>query len=347
MRTILGFALVVLFVGTGCPVPVADTCGDDVCGASETCETCAQDCGVCNEPTCGDDACNGDETCATCAADCGDCNLPACGDGRCLAPENCALCAVDCGPCAEPEPSAGEPGVPEPSAAPSVGEPSVGEPAVSEPSVGEPSVGEPSVTPEPSFEPAGEPDFEPDASPAASPDSEPAVSSSTCPNGSCEDGENAENCPQDCAGCDADFQIHSSSYQGSSGLLIEACNEARPATNCTDGHSIVFSDGQCICVAHCNSLASMPREGELCGSNANGPRCRMVQSQSNSSGLLCVMDSWNLCTEADWNGNGGGSTPSPSQEPSPEPECGITGEDCVYDSDCCDGMECGFAGCGL
>ena len=39
------------------------------CNGAETCETCAQDCGVC-PPKCGDGQCNGNETCKSCKADC-------------------------------------------------------------------------------------------------------------------------------------------------------------------------------------------------------------------------------------------------------------------------------------
>ena len=53
-------------------------CGDGVCSASETCASCASDCGAC-PPMCGDGACNGSETCASCASDCGACPPP-CGE---------------------------------------------------------------------------------------------------------------------------------------------------------------------------------------------------------------------------------------------------------------------------
>jgi hypothetical protein len=55
----------------GYSVPVAPVCGDLTCNGSETCGTCAEDCGPC--PTCGDQVCNGSETCSTCANDCGAC----------------------------------------------------------------------------------------------------------------------------------------------------------------------------------------------------------------------------------------------------------------------------------
>ena len=42
------------------------TCGNDVCDAGETCETCACDCGIC----CGDGVCGGFEDCLSCAGDC-------------------------------------------------------------------------------------------------------------------------------------------------------------------------------------------------------------------------------------------------------------------------------------
>lgn len=45
------------------------TCGDLNCTGTETCSTCATDCGPC-PPVCGDGTCNGTETCQTCVGDC-------------------------------------------------------------------------------------------------------------------------------------------------------------------------------------------------------------------------------------------------------------------------------------
>jgi hypothetical protein len=77
---------------------VAPSCGDSSCNGSETCATCAADCGACPE-TCGDLACNGAETCQTCPGDCGACP-PSCGDGTCNGDETCSTCPQDCGSCA-------------------------------------------------------------------------------------------------------------------------------------------------------------------------------------------------------------------------------------------------------
>jgi parallel beta-helix repeat protein len=71
-------------------------CGDSVCNGSESCSTCASDCGSCT--SCGDGACNGGESCSTCASDCGACT--SCGDGACNGGESCSTCASDCGACA-------------------------------------------------------------------------------------------------------------------------------------------------------------------------------------------------------------------------------------------------------
>ena len=61
----------------------APFCGDDVCAAGESSQTCAEDCPA-SGPSCGDGACNGTETSATCAADCGS---AACSPGD---PSTCA-----------------------------------------------------------------------------------------------------------------------------------------------------------------------------------------------------------------------------------------------------------------
>lgn len=74
-------------------VPASPICGDGTCNGTETCSSCAMDCGAC--PTCGDGTCNGAETCSTCAMDCGAC----CGNGACDDSESCSSCAMDCGAC--------------------------------------------------------------------------------------------------------------------------------------------------------------------------------------------------------------------------------------------------------
>lgn len=48
---------------------VVDGCGDGVCSAIETCQSCTADCGAC-PPGCGDSVCASDETCDSCALDC-------------------------------------------------------------------------------------------------------------------------------------------------------------------------------------------------------------------------------------------------------------------------------------
>lgn len=72
-------------------------CGNGTCGGSETCSTCASDCGACPTQYCGDGACNAGETCGSCASDCGSCNT--CGNNSCDGGENCSNCANDCGGC--------------------------------------------------------------------------------------------------------------------------------------------------------------------------------------------------------------------------------------------------------
>lgn len=75
-------------------------CGDFICdtAAGETASSCAGDCAP---STCGDDLCSGTESCSSCAADCGACT--ACGNGSCENTESCAAgaaqCTADCGSC--------------------------------------------------------------------------------------------------------------------------------------------------------------------------------------------------------------------------------------------------------
>ncbi len=50
-------------------------CGDGTCGVGESCGTCAQDCGRCQEgdDVCGDFVCGPVEDCGSCPSDCGEC----------------------------------------------------------------------------------------------------------------------------------------------------------------------------------------------------------------------------------------------------------------------------------
>jgi len=81
--------------------PDADSqyCGNHRCDPSESCLSCAADCGTCPkipESTCGDFVCHASagETCSTCPGDCGKC----CGNGKCDYNETGCTCPLDCGP---------------------------------------------------------------------------------------------------------------------------------------------------------------------------------------------------------------------------------------------------------
>jgi len=63
---------------------VNTTCGDGVCGGTETRETCASDCG-----NCGDGVCDSNED-----LQCSDCSV--CGDGSCSSGESRFNCIIDC-----------------------------------------------------------------------------------------------------------------------------------------------------------------------------------------------------------------------------------------------------------
>ena len=67
-------------------------CGNDLCEASESCDSCSDDCGFCDS-YCGDGTCDADETCATCAADCGPC---ACLDSGEVCRHNADCCSGRC-----------------------------------------------------------------------------------------------------------------------------------------------------------------------------------------------------------------------------------------------------------
>jgi hypothetical protein len=68
-------------------------CGNNVCDASETCQSCPGDC-TCGG--CGDGVCQASESCTTCPDDCKT-NCSACNmNGICDAGENSANCPSDC-----------------------------------------------------------------------------------------------------------------------------------------------------------------------------------------------------------------------------------------------------------
>jgi hypothetical protein len=80
--------------------PNVTTCGNSVCDAGETFQSCPADCPEVTAPKCGDFYCNGQETCSTCPGDCGVCSVvPACGDANCNGFETCSTCPGDCGVC--------------------------------------------------------------------------------------------------------------------------------------------------------------------------------------------------------------------------------------------------------
>lgn len=70
--------------------PASAKCGNGSCDYSESCSSCAKDCGVC--PFCGDGVCDGWESCSQCASDCGCCE----GDTGCEAgcPADKVACVV-------------------------------------------------------------------------------------------------------------------------------------------------------------------------------------------------------------------------------------------------------------
>lgn len=76
------------------PTGAPPSCGDGVCGGSESCASCPDDCNACPGSSCGDGACDPDESCGSCEADCGVC----CGDGTCAPTdgEDWTSCWSDC-----------------------------------------------------------------------------------------------------------------------------------------------------------------------------------------------------------------------------------------------------------
>jgi len=80
-----------------------ESCGNGICSdvAGENCDSCQSDCGACQEETvCGDAVCSDSETCSSCSTDCGEC-AESCGNGRCFGDESCSSCQSDCGVCEE------------------------------------------------------------------------------------------------------------------------------------------------------------------------------------------------------------------------------------------------------
>jgi len=83
--------------GVSCGSCGSPSCGDGSCDGSETCSSCASDCGSCSGGgSCGDGSCTGSETCTSCSSDCGACSGASCGNGTCEASEDSSSCPADC-----------------------------------------------------------------------------------------------------------------------------------------------------------------------------------------------------------------------------------------------------------
>lgn len=83
---IIGLVLFLILLVSGCKkaeLQDVNICGDDVCGLTEDCNTCVEDCacetgkycdpsGICREYVCGDEICSDEEKAAkSCCEDCG------------------------------------------------------------------------------------------------------------------------------------------------------------------------------------------------------------------------------------------------------------------------------------
>lgn len=94
-----GMLLVASLLTAGC-ANEPGYCGDMLCrpAESESCTSCAADCGSC--AACGDGTCatSMGESCTSCPSDCGSCS-ESCGNGMCLGGETCSTCPGDCGAC--------------------------------------------------------------------------------------------------------------------------------------------------------------------------------------------------------------------------------------------------------
>lgn len=123
--------------------------------------------------------------------------------------------------------------------------------------------------------------------------------SSACPNGKCEAGEDAKSCPQDCkTDCDGNWTLGSTFYKSEdTSQLGQACNPDKAPKNCPDGLFIMFGDTQeCICILNCSSMVNI-KEGDNCNTSGTW-KCQKIKATnaSGNSALACVPTKWNLCS---------------------------------------------------
>ena len=297
----LSVALLVAVWGfsTGCDSPStngpAQECGDSVCEQGETCATCQQDCGACNQPACGDGGCNGSETCLTCAADCGSCNLPGCGDGHCTAPEACGTCVSDCGACG---PICGD-------GACNGGETSATCAADCPVSAicgdGACNSGETSATCAadcPVSAICGDGTCNGSETTATCAADCPAAI--VCGDGKCQGNETTATCAADCPAaveCDGDFLTGSTFVRGEGTAWFAAC-DGIPPSNCPRGVFIMFSNpDQCVCVVPCDDLVDEPMPGQGCTAADPNIVCRHILGDTGNQREVCVPNDWNLCVQ--------------------------------------------------
>lgn len=80
--------------------PIVDdksVCGDGICAADETADSCPADCAEPDAAVCGNGVCEEGESVANCSEDCEpDAPVARCGDGICDEGETEADCAIDC-----------------------------------------------------------------------------------------------------------------------------------------------------------------------------------------------------------------------------------------------------------
>jgi hypothetical protein len=322
-------------------------CGNGKCEAAESCTTCEQDCGPCdqpgdcchvqqtkgcNDPTIQACVCAQDSFCCNYSWDqicvneveelgCGSCSGGGCGDGACGVDEDCTTCPEDCGPC-------GGASCCEAHDTPSCDDAAVAECVCAGDAYCCNTMWDGICVGEVTSMGCGSCDGGP-----------------FCGNGKCEAGEGCQTCPKDCGQCPG----------------TEDCCHSHDTPGCDDG-----GVQQCVCAvdAYCcdvkwDDICVGEVESEGCGSCQEcKPNCVGKQCGGDGCGGSCGTCKQGMSCKDGHCVDPGGCKPNCTGKVCGDDGCGGSCGNCPVGKEChngkclggcqpnCAGKQCGDDGCG-